>query len=117
MGPLPNIDMVLIIIDYYSRYQEIKFLKSTTLAIIIKKLTEVFSRLEISKSIRVDNSRQFVSQEFKQFCDDHNIQLIQTPPYFAEANGEVESMNKSIIKRLQICQTKAITKPNYKSLR
>ncbi|KMQ89050.1 hypothetical protein RF55_11359 [Lasius niger] len=103
MGPLPNKDMVLVIIDYYSRYQEIKFLKSTTSTIIIKKLTEIFARLGIPKSIRVDNGRQFVSQEFKKFCQDHNIQLIQTPPYWPQANGEVENMNKSILKRLQIC--------------
>lgn len=103
MGPLPNKDMVLVIIDYYSRYQEIKFLKSTTSTIIIKKLAEIFSRLGIPKSIRVDNGRQFVSQEFKQFCEDHNVQLIQTPPYWPQANREVENMNKSILKRLQIC--------------
>lgn len=95
--------MVLVIIDYYSRYQEVKFLKTTTSAIIIGKLIEIFARLGIPKSIRVDNGRQFVSQEFKQFCDDYNIQLIQTPPYWPQANGEVENMNKSILKPLQIC--------------
>jgi hypothetical protein len=29
--------------------------------------------------------------------------LIKTPPYWPQANGEVENMNRSILKRLQIC--------------
>ncbi|KAG5866291.1 hypothetical protein JTB14_023254 [Gonioctena quinquepunctata] len=37
--------------------------------------------------------------------------LIHTPPYWTQANGEVENMNKSILKRLQICQN---NNRNYK---
>lgn len=102
MGPLPNGYMVLVIIDYYSRYQEIIFLKSTTSSVIIEHLTEIFSRLGIPKSIRADNGRQFVSQEFVEFCNIHNIKLIRTPPYWPQANGEVENANRSILKRLKI---------------
>lgn len=102
MGPLPNKDMVLVIIDYYSRYQEIQFLKTTTSAVIIDQLSEIFVRLGYPKSIRADNGRQFVSSEFRQFCHNHGIELIQTPPYWPQANGEVENANKSILKRLQI---------------
>lgn len=101
MGPLLNKDMVLVIIDYYSRYQEVKFLKTTTSAIIIGKLIEIFARLGIPKSIRVDNSKQFVSQEFKQFCDDYNIQLIKTPPYTSKwRSREHEQINSKTITNL-----------------
>lgn len=112
MGPLPNKDMILVIIDYYSRYQEVKFLKTTTSFVIINHLTEMFSRLGFPRSIRADNGRQFVSNEFKQFCSNHNIELIQTPPYWPQANGEVENMNKSILKRLQIAHA---NKSDYQS--
>lgn len=102
LGPLPNKEMVLVLIDYYSRYQEIKFLKTTTSSVIINHLSDMFSRLGFPKSLRADNGRQFVSNEFKQFCRKHNIKLIQTPPYWPQANGEVENANRSILKRLQI---------------
>lgn len=105
MGPLPNKDMIFVVIDYYSRYQEIKFLTSTTSTVIIKHLNEIFSRLGFPKSIRADNGPQFVSNEFKEFCNTNNIELIQTPPYWPQANGEVENMNKSILKRLQIAHS------------
>ncbi|XP_030760720.1 uncharacterized protein K02A2.6-like [Sitophilus oryzae] len=112
MGPLPNQDQILVVIDYYSRYQDIQFLKSTTSAIIIRCLDKLFSRFGIPKSIRADNGRQFVSQEFKDYCDQNNIKLIHTPPYWPQANGEVENMNRSILKRLQICHN---NKQDYKA--
>ncbi|KAJ8969816.1 hypothetical protein NQ314_001574 [Rhamnusium bicolor] len=98
-------DMILVVIDYYSRYQEIKFLKQTTSNIIIRLLMDMFTRFGYPKSIRADNGRQFISQEFKRLCDENNIVVLQTPPYWSQANGEVENMNKSILKRLQICHS------------
>lgn len=112
MGPLPNHEQLLVIVDYYSRYQEIIFLKSTTSSVIINHLTEIFSRLGIPRSIRADNGPQFTSQEFKNFCLHNNIDLIHTPPYWPQANGEVENMNRAILKRLQISHT---NKLNYKT--
>lgn len=85
MGPLPNKDMVLMLIDYYLRYQEITFLTSTTSNIIINHLEEMFSR-GIPKSIRADDGKQFLSQEFKMFCKNNNVELIQTPSYWSQAN-------------------------------
>ncbi|KAG5897166.1 hypothetical protein JTB14_020895 [Gonioctena quinquepunctata] len=111
MGPLPNQEQVLVVIDYYSRYQSIKFLRTTTSSVIIRHLEELFCQLGIPKSIRADNGRQFSSQEFQDFCTSNNIQFIHTPPYWPQANGEVENMNKSILKRLQICQN---NNRNYK---
>lgn len=112
MGPLPNQDQLLVIIDYYSRYQEIKFLRTTTSSIIINNLSEIFCRLGIPRSMRVDNGPQFASQEFKNYCSHNNIKLIQTPPYWPQANGEVENMNRAILKRLQIAQA---NKLNFKT--
>lgn len=101
MGPLLNQESFLVIIDYYSRYQELAFMNKTTSTEIIRVLTRLFSRMGLPKSIRSDNGRQFTSKEFTKHCED-NIILIHTPPYWPQVNGEVENMNKSILKRLQI---------------
>lgn len=107
-GPVTNNEMVLVVIDYYSRYQEIKFLKSTTASVIVKYLNELFSRLGFPKSIRADNGPQFRGDEFKVFCEKNNIERILTIPYWPQANGEVENMNKSLKKRLKIAQSNGL---------
>ncbi|XP_053954964.1 uncharacterized protein K02A2.6-like [Anastrepha ludens] len=111
LGPLPNDEYVLVLIDYYSRYQEVKFTKRITSEVIISILREIFSRLGIPNSLRADNGRQFVSAEFKSFCQTHNMELITTPPYWPQANGEVENMNRSLVKRLIIAHN---NKRDYK---
>lgn len=102
LGPLPNGEYVLVIIDYYSRYTEVFFLTRITSENVIKCLKEVFARLGNPKSIRVDNGRQFTSQELRKYCEEEGIDLVFTPPYWPQANGEVENMNKAIGKRLKI---------------
>ncbi|XP_055902396.1 uncharacterized protein K02A2.6-like [Eupeodes corollae] len=105
LGPLPNHDYILVVIDYYSRYQEFKFLKKITSKDVINFLKEIFCRLGYPKFITADNERQFVSEEFKTYCKDNNIELITSPPYWPQANGEVENMNRQIVKRLKIAHS------------
>ncbi|XP_044248762.1 uncharacterized protein [Drosophila takahashii] len=65
-------------------------------------MEEIFSRLGFPETLTTDNGRQFVSAEFKSFCDTNGIKLMPTPPYWPQANGEVENMNRSLVKRLKI---------------
>lgn len=112
LGPLPNNDYIFVLIDYYSRYQEVKFLRKITSEAVISLLHEIFSRLGIPMSITADNGREYVSAEFINFCKNNNIKLITTPPYWPQANGEVENMNRSLVKRLKIAHA---NKQDYKT--
>lgn len=111
LGPLPNGEIVLVVIDYYSRYTEVFFLKSTTSEKIISCLKEIFTRLGNPKTVRADNGKQFTTREFRAFCEEEGIKLEFAPPYWPQANGEVDNMNKSIGKRLKICHENGL---NYK---
>ncbi|KAL0884211.1 hypothetical protein ABMA27_016213 [Loxostege sticticalis] len=102
LGPLPSNDYLLVVVDYYSRYKEVKITKTITSLVIIKLLKEIFSRLGFPSSITADNGRQFVSDEFKSFCEECNILLFNTVPYWPQQNGEVERQNRDILKRLKI---------------
>lgn len=104
MGPLPSSDYILVVVDYYSRYKEIKVCRTITSSEIISQLKDIFSRLGNPVSITSDNGRQFTSEEFKQFCLERNIRLYNTIPYWPQQNGEVERQNRDILKRLKICQ-------------
>nr|XP_041630349.1 uncharacterized protein LOC121501887 [Drosophila kikkawai] len=74
-------------------------------------MEEIFSRLGFPETLTTDNGRQFVSSEFKSFCETSGIRLMPTPPYWPQANGEVENMNRSLVKRLKIAHA---NNDNYK---
>lgn len=88
LGPLPSNDYLLVIVDYYSRYKEVKITKNITSSQIINILKEIFSRLGYPASITADNGRQFVSQEFRSFLQECNVTLFNTVPYWPQQNGK-----------------------------
>ncbi|XP_033214050.1 uncharacterized protein K02A2.6-like [Belonocnema kinseyi] len=89
-GPLLNNDYLLVIVDYYNRYKEVKITKTITSSQIIKMLKEIFIRLGYPISITPDNEKQFVSYEFESFCKECNILLFNTISYWSQQDGEVE---------------------------
>ncbi|KAG7303117.1 hypothetical protein JYU34_013146 [Plutella xylostella] len=105
MGPLPSNEFILVVVDYFSRYKEIKICRKITSTEIINHLKEIFSRVGHPLTITADNGRQFTSLEFKEFCEERNITLHSTIPYWPQQNGEVERQNRDILKRLKISQT------------
>ncbi|XP_037970244.2 uncharacterized protein K02A2.6-like [Plutella xylostella] len=111
MGPLPSGDYILVVVDYYSRYKEVKICRTITSAEMIGLLKDIFSRLGNHVSITADNGRQFCSEDFKSFCLERNIKLYNTIPYCPQQNGEVERQNRDILKRLKISQ---VEKKNWK---
>lgn len=105
LRPLPTGHYLFVIVDYFSRYKEIKITKCISAAETIDFLKEIFSRLGIPVSITADNGRQFTSQEFKAFCMQFGITLFHSIPYWPQQNGEVERQNRDILKRLKIRQS------------
>ena len=43
LGPLPSGDYVFVVVDYYSRFVEIEFIKSTTSENIVSMLSKISS--------------------------------------------------------------------------
>ncbi|XP_062541269.1 uncharacterized protein LOC134209290 [Armigeres subalbatus] len=106
MGPLPEGQFLLVVVDYYSRYFEVCEMTSITAECTISELRTIFCRFGIPVTITADNAPQ-LSEEcelFSQFCHSHGIKLINTVPYWPQMNGEVERQNRTILKRLQISQ-------------
>lgn len=103
-GPLPSGHNLFVIVDYYSRFLEIEIMTKIDSTETIKRLKRIFARFGLPLSITADNGRQFVSTEFKDYCDTNNIKLVNTIPWWPQMNGEVERQNRSILKRLSISQ-------------
>ncbi|XP_055633470.1 uncharacterized protein LOC129773838 [Toxorhynchites rutilus septentrionalis] len=106
LGPLPNGETLLGVVDYYSRYIEVCEMQETTAKHTIEELSKIFSRFGIPVTIRSDNGPQFSGscEEFRTFCNEFGIRLINTIPYWPQQNGEVEGQNRSLLKRMRIAQ-------------
>lgn len=104
LGPLPSGHYLFVVVDYFSRYIEVEIMTKTDSTETIKRLNAIFARFGLPLSITADNGPQFSSEEFRQYCNDNNIKLISTTPYWPQQNGEVERQNRSLLKRLVISQ-------------
>ena len=104
MGPLPSGHSLLVIVDYYSRFYKVEVMQSTTTEKVIDRLAYTFCRHGLPNTIKSDNGPQFKSHEFREYCEQHGIILQKVTAKWAQANGEVERQNQSLLKRPQISQ-------------
>jgi transposase InsO family protein len=61
----------------------------------------VIHRFGIPQTITTDGGSVFISEEFKKFAADMGIKLIRSSPYYAQANGQAEASNQSLIKLIK----------------
>ena len=80
----------LVIIDYYSRWIEIKQLTSLTSNCMISRLKAVFTTRGIPDVVVSDNGRQFVSDELRKFAKSWCFTQHTTNPYSPQENGMAE---------------------------
>ncbi|XP_059611718.1 uncharacterized protein K02A2.6-like [Phlebotomus argentipes] len=90
----------LLIIDAYSKWPEVFRTSSTTASQTIAKLTETFARNGLPEILVSDNGTQFVSSEFKEFCQMNGIQHLTTNPYCPYSNGQAERLVDSLKRSL-----------------
>ena len=104
MGPMPTGENLLVVVDYYSRYYEVVVIHSTTSEKIITTLNDILARFGFPHSLKSDNGRQFVSEEFERFSQEVNIEHRTSPPLWPQANAEVERQNRTLLKALKVAQ-------------
>lgn len=71
MKLLPSSDYLFVMVDYYSRYKEIKIMR-TIAKHTIRIMEEIFSRLGFPNTVTTDNP-QLISNEIKTFCNKNGI--------------------------------------------
>ncbi|KAK1693206.1 hypothetical protein QYE76_009903 [Lolium multiflorum] len=93
---------VLAITDYFTKWVEAVPMKSVASKDVVSFVKEhVIHRFGIPQTITTDGGSVFVSHEFRNFCEDMGIKLIRSSPYYAQANGQAEASNKSLIKLIK----------------
>ena len=85
-----NNKVYLVVVDYFSRWLEVKLLLSVDSESVINNLAEIFACFGIPEVLRTDGGPQFKSKLFYKFTEDFNIIHQMTDPYFPQANGCAE---------------------------
>lgn len=89
-GPISGF-WYLVIVDALSNWPEIFKVTATTSTKTIECLVEeAFARQGLCKTIVSDNGRQFVSNEFRVFCEHLGIKHLFSAPYHPQSNGRAE---------------------------
>ena len=94
----------LLVVDYYSRYWEVMKLCEINSSSVIKKLTNMLSRVGIPEILQSDNGPQFSSQEFRKVAQSWNFQHITSSPYHPKSNGLAERYVQTIKNLLEQCK-------------
>jgi transposase InsO family protein len=89
----------MLIIDYYSRLTWVSFLKEKSEAFekfkVFKALIENQTGKRL-KALRSNRGGDFISTDFKYFCDKHGIKREYIIPRNLQQNGVVERHNRLV---------------------
>jgi transposase InsO family protein len=61
----------------------------------------IIHRFSIPQTLIIDQGSLFMSHQVYDFAESLKIKLISSSPYYAQANGQAESSNKTLIKLIK----------------
>src|SRR5664279_966221 len=103
-GPLPTGEMLMVVIDDYTRYPVVEVINSTSANTVIATLDRILSLFSIPTEIRTDNGPPFNSEQFKQYATLMGFHHRRVTPLFPQADGHVERFMRTLVKALQIAK-------------
>ncbi|XP_062538134.1 uncharacterized protein K02A2.6-like [Armigeres subalbatus] len=88
-GPINGL-YFLIVVDAFTKWPEIRIVRSPTTSAVTEFLDELFARFGVPNVIVTDNGTQFSSEQFAVLCRKNGIQHFRTSPYHPQSNGQSE---------------------------
>jgi transposase InsO family protein len=93
---------VLVAIDYFTKWTEVVPLMNMTHKEVIEFIMEhIIHRCGISQTLVIDQGTSFISGQVIEFTKLYKIKWLNSSPYYAQANGQAESSNKTLIKLIK----------------
>ena len=78
----------MVAIDYFTKWIEAIPLKAATSKNMVDFVKEhIVYRFGIPQTITTDQATMFTSEEFRDFAASMGIKLLNSSPYYAQANG------------------------------
>jgi hypothetical protein len=89
---------VLVATDYFTKWVETVSLRNMTHREVINFVTEhIIHRFGVPQTLTTNQGPAFMSQQFKEFTMSLGIQLLNSSPYYAQANGQAKASNKALV--------------------
>ena len=98
-----NYNNYLCVVDYHSKFPIIKKTKDLSADSLILTCKFIFSEYGIPKRIMSGAGGNFISEMFKNFCRNLNIEQAVSSSYYHQSNGQVEACIKFVKCTLKKC--------------
>jgi hypothetical protein len=93
---------VLVATDYFTKWMKVVPLKNMMHKEVIHFISDhIINRFGIPQMLTMDQGSSFLSHQVREFAESLKIKLHSSSPYYAHANGQVESSNKTLIKLIK----------------
>jgi hypothetical protein len=90
---------MLVATNYFTKWMEVVPLKNMTHREVIQFISEhIIHRFGIPQTLTMDQCSSFMSHQVHDFAESLKIKLLSSSPYYARANGQGESSNKTLPK-------------------
>ena len=86
----------ILVVDYYSRWVEIRHLETTTSEACVGALKSVFATHGIPDMMISDNGPQYSSSAFREFTKSFGFTHVTSSPRYPQANGEAERAVRTV---------------------
>jgi hypothetical protein len=101
-----KLPMIVVLVDYFSRFLVAEFVQSTSMNHLEPVLSSMFNLLGNPKAIRSDNGPPFNGAAWTEFCSARGITAEFSTPGFPQQNGLAERNMQVINKAIAIaCET------------
>ena len=104
----------LVLVDYYSRWIEYRYLSHPTSSNVSKAMKDIFTIHGLPDVVQSDNGPQFISREFAQFASDYGFVHKTSTPYMSQTNGEAERAVQ-IVKSIMATSDPLVALLNYRA--
>jgi IS30 family transposase len=93
---------MLVATDYFTKWMEVVPLKNMMHREVIHFISEhIIYRFGIPQTLTMEQGSSFMSHQVHEFAKSPKIKLLSSSPYYAQAKGQAESSNKTLIKLIK----------------
>jgi hypothetical protein len=93
---------VLVATDYFTKWTEAIPLKNMSHKEVISFVLEhIVHRFKLPQTLTTDQGAALISCRFKEFATSLGIKLLNSSPYYAQANDKAEASNKILIRLIK----------------